>query len=243
MITYLEDFSKALSSRDDILTNMHCWLRKVLRSKESLSAQHGEEANVKKSSTSSVNSLSSPPPTSSPGTAPSKPLQPSSALSSQQRWIRKYDLLVCHSSVDSDAEEGGRVVSFLEASPCGLRCFLRGRDDCPGGAVSTELCEAVQNSHVWALLITPSFLQDDWCKYMTHQALAEGPMSHRIIPLVKNMSRSEVPQELKFFFSIDLNNNPERGYTILHQTVLKYLEDLVTRYEDTCCTWKAPPNN
>ncbi|XP_020504710.2 toll/interleukin-1 receptor domain-containing adapter protein [Labrus bergylta] len=233
MISYLEDFSKAFRGRDDILTNMHCWLRKLWKSKVSFSAQHGEEAKVTKSSTSPVNSVSPPPSTTSPKTAPSDPLQPPSALSSPQRWSRKYDVLVCHSCVDSDAEEGGRLVSFLEASPRSLRCFLGGRDDCPGGAVSTELCKAVLNSHVWALLITPNFLQDDWCQYMTQQALAEGPMSHRIIPLVKNLSRSQVPQELKFFISIDLNNNPDRGYKILHQTVLKYLEDLVKRHEDT----------
>uniref|UniRef100_A0A3B1IUA7 TIR domain-containing protein n=1 Tax=Astyanax mexicanus TaxID=7994 RepID=A0A3B1IUA7_ASTMX len=34
------------------------------------------------------------------------------------------------------------------------------------------------------LLISPSFLTDDWCMYQMHQALSEGPMSQRIIPAV-----------------------------------------------------------
>lgn len=143
-----------------------------------------------------------------------------SALSSLLRWRRKYDVFVCHSCVDSDSEEAERLVSFLEASPRGLRCFLQHRDDCPGGATSTELCQAVQNSHLWALLITPNFLQDDWCRYMMHQALAEAPMSNRIIPVIQNLSRLQYPQELKFYCYIDLSVNPDRGYTLLKETVL-----------------------
>ncbi|XP_041657375.1 toll/interleukin-1 receptor domain-containing adapter protein [Cheilinus undulatus] len=208
---------------------MHCWLQKLLKSKGPLSAQHGAKARVAQSSTSSSSSAA----LSSLGTAPSKPLQPSFALSSPQRWSRKYDVLVCHSSVDSDAEEAQRLVSFLEASSSGFRCFLRERDSCPGGAISTELCDAVENSHLWALLITPSFLQDNWCQFVTQQALSEGPMSHRTIPLVKNLHRSQVPRELRFFFNIDLNNNPDRGYNLLHRTVLCYLEELVKKYKDT----------
>uniref|UniRef100_UPI0037E90872 toll/interleukin-1 receptor domain-containing adapter protein n=1 Tax=Semicossyphus pulcher TaxID=241346 RepID=UPI0037E90872 len=203
------------------------WFQKLLKSRL-LSAQDEEEAKVTKPSMASVCNVSASA-VSSPGTAQSKPLHPPSALSSQQRWSKKYDVLVCNSLVDSDIEEALRLVSFLEASPRGLRCFLQQRDDCPGGAASTELCQAVQNSHIWALLVTPHFLQDDWCKYIMHLALAEGFMSHRIIPLIQNLTCSQIPPELKFFFHIDLNNNPERGYSLLNQTVLQYLKELVKK--------------
>uniref|UniRef100_A0A671V9G9 TIR domain containing adaptor protein n=1 Tax=Sparus aurata TaxID=8175 RepID=A0A671V9G9_SPAAU len=211
------------------------WFQKLFKSRVSGTQREQEAEATKKSASTSVNRVSASPSSassfcssssSSPGTTPSKA---QSALSSRLRFSRKYDVFVCHSSVDSDSEEAGRLVSFLEASPRSLRCFLRERDDCPGAAISTELCQAVQNSHLWALLITPSFLQDDWCKYMMHQALAEGPMSNRIIPLVQNLPRSECPQELRFFFCIDLNRNPDWGYTLLNKTVLKYLEDLVAK--------------
>ncbi|XP_036933268.1 toll/interleukin-1 receptor domain-containing adapter protein [Acanthopagrus latus] len=232
---YWKYLGKALNKHDDVI-NMHGWFQK-LKSRVS-GAQRDQEEATKKSA-SSLNCASASPSSassfcssssSSPGTNPSKA---QSALSSRLRWSRKYDVFVCHSSVDSDSEEAGRLVSFLEASPRSLRCFLRERDDCPGAAISTELCQAVQNSHLWALLITPSFLQDDWCKYMMHQALAEGPMSNRIIPLVQNLPRSHCPQELRFFFCIDLNRNPDWGYTLLNKTVLKYLEDLVAKEKKT----------
>ncbi|KAM3616797.1 uncharacterized protein V6R79_023644 [Siganus canaliculatus] len=165
-----------------------------------------------------------------------------SALCSPLRWSRKYDVFVCHSCMDSDNEEAGHLVSFLEASPYSLRCFLRQRDDCPGSAISTELCQAVQDSHIWALLITPNFLQDEWCKYMMHQVLAEGPMSNRIIPLIQNLSHSQYPQELKFFFYINLSHNPERAYTLLSKTVLKYFEDLVKNQKTVDCNISSPSN-
>ncbi|XP_070762165.1 toll/interleukin-1 receptor domain-containing adapter protein [Enoplosus armatus] len=245
-----ESSSRTVSQKSEQLVfPVSGWLQKLLKSRASLSAQ--QEAKETKTSVSSVSSVSTPPSSalsfcslssSSPGTTPSKILKPQSALSSLLRWNRNYDVFVCHSSVDSDMEEALRLVSFLEASPRSLRCFLRQRDDCPGGAISTELCQAVQNSHLWALLITPDFLQDEWCKYMMHQALAEGPMSNRIIPLVQNLSRSQFPQELKFFFYIDLSRNPDRGYTLLNKAVLKYLEDLVRNEKTLDCNVDSSSN-
>lgn len=128
---------------------------------------------------------------------------------------------MCHSDADSDIEEAKRLVSFLEASPRSLRCFLWQRDVCVGGAVFTEFCQAVQESHLQALLITPNFLQEEWCKYMMHQALSEGPMSNRLIPLLQNVPHSQYPQELKFYIYINLSTNSERGYNLINRTVLK----------------------
>ncbi|XP_034722784.1 toll/interleukin-1 receptor domain-containing adapter protein [Etheostoma cragini] len=225
---------------------MHGWIQKLLKSRTSVSVQREQEekattesvSSVGSTTTSSTWSCSSLSSSSSPslGTSPSKPQQPQSALSSLLRWSRKYDVFVCHSSVDRDIEEAARLVSFLEASPCSLRCFLWHRDTCPGGAMSTELCQAVQNSHLRVLLITPHFLQEDWCKYMMHQALAEGPMSNRIIPLVQNLSHSQYPQELRFYFYINLNRNPDRGYALVNKTVLKYLKDLVKNEKTFDCS-------
>ncbi|XP_067450349.1 toll/interleukin-1 receptor domain-containing adapter protein isoform X1 [Thunnus thynnus] len=216
------------------------WFQKLLKSRESSSTCE-QETKVTKNSLTSVSSLSSSftssscSSSSSPGTTPSKPPQLQSALSSSLRWSLKYDVLVCHSLEPSDTEQAVRLVSFLEASPRSLRCFLLHRDICPGGAFSTELCEAVQNSHLRALLITPNFLQDDWCMYVMNQALAEGQMFNRILPLVHNLPHSLYPQELKFYFYIDLSKNPDRCYTLVNKTVLKYLQDMVKNEKTLDC--------
>ncbi|KAK2846986.1 hypothetical protein Q5P01_009985 [Channa striata] len=86
----------------------------------------------------------------------------------------------------------------------------------------------MQESHLQALLITPNFLTDDWCMYMMHQALAEGPMSNRLIPLIQNLQHSQYPQELRFYFYINLSSNTDHGYVQINRTVIQYLEDLCT---------------
>ncbi|XP_067364854.1 toll/interleukin-1 receptor domain-containing adapter protein [Channa argus] len=218
---------------------MHGWFQKLLKSRVSLSTQPEKEDKETSVSTSSVftssfcSSLSSSSSSSSssplPQTTLSKPKQPQSALSSPERWNKKYDLLVCHSDADSDIEEAKRLASFLESSPHRLRCFLWYRDVCPGGAVPSEISAAVEDSHLQALLITPNFLKDDWCMYMMLQALAEGPMSNRLIPLVKNLQHSQYPQELRFYFYINLSSNTDHGYSQIHKTVLQYLKDLAKK--------------
>ncbi|XP_013883376.1 toll/interleukin-1 receptor domain-containing adapter protein [Austrofundulus limnaeus] len=148
-------------------------------------------------------------------------------LNSELRWRRKYDVFVCHSFDPTDTEEAKRLVLFLEEAPRSLRCFLWERDTCPSGAIPTEFCQALENSHLRALLITPSFVQDDWCMYMMHQALSEAPMSNRVIPMLQNLSHSQYPQELKFYYYIDLSKNPDQGFSLVNKTVHKILESLI----------------
>ncbi|KAL0973310.1 hypothetical protein UPYG_G00201780 [Umbra pygmaea] len=171
----------------------------------------------------SVNGASSLTPISTPILLPA-------VLSSTPRWSQTYDVCICHSP--EDIKEAMCLVSYLEDPSCGLRCFQLQRDANVGGAIPTEICRAVQSSHCWALLITPNFLLDDWCLYMMHQALCEGPMSNRIIPLILNLSYSEYPHELRFFYYKDLSKNPELGYKQVYKTVLKYLEDRVKKAAD-----------
>ncbi|XP_057204089.1 toll/interleukin-1 receptor domain-containing adapter protein isoform X2 [Triplophysa rosa] len=134
---------------------------------------------------------------------------------------------------DKDIDQVRSLASFLEAPSKGLRCYLLERDCPPGGAVSTELLQAVHDSHCWVLLITPNFLKDDWCLYQMHQVLSEGPISQRIIPTVLNIPRSELPQELRFVFSVDLNRNIEGGYNQVYKTVIHYLKDMLEK-EESC---------
>ncbi|XP_059363046.1 toll/interleukin-1 receptor domain-containing adapter protein-like [Carassius carassius] len=169
------------------------------------------------SSSSSVKSSISAKPSASDQPLPS-------VLSSPFRSSLRFDVLVCHNDEDSDLAQS--LASFLEAPSNGLRCYLQERDCPAGGAVSTELLQAIQDSHCWLLLVTPNFVKDDWCKYQMHQVLSEGPMSQRIIPAVVNMPRSQLPLELRFLFTVDLNTNKEFGYTQVYRAVFQYLKDM-----------------
>lgn len=202
------------------VNNMHGWFHKLFKQSAPLSTHEEKARGTTVNSVPSSSSFTKSPPRKAP-------TEPQAILNSPQRWTRKYDVLVCHSHVDSDTEEATRLVSFLEDSPHSFRCFLWHRDTCPGGAVSTELCQAVQDSHIRVLLITPHFLEDEWCKYMMHQILSEGPMSNQMIPLLQGLLFSEYPKEIKFFYYIDLSCNRDRGYHLVNKTVLQYLKNLV----------------
>ncbi|KAG5269136.1 hypothetical protein AALO_G00198670, partial [Alosa alosa] len=161
------------------------------------------------------------------------------ALTSAFRWSLEYDLCVCHS--DNDGSEAERLVSYLEDTVRGLRCFLPMRD-CPlGSPIPTELCRAVQNSHCWVFLMTSYFLQSEWCIYQMHQALSEAPMSNRIIPTVLHLPYSSCPKELRFYYIIDLSQKASgnRGYELVYKAVLHYLEGGVEKVNSSTTSTAA----
>ncbi|XP_077087060.1 toll/interleukin-1 receptor domain-containing adapter protein [Siphateles boraxobius] len=193
-------------------SSIMCWFRQRF-------GKQRNECSPGHSDTTSISSSSAEPSTS----ASEKPLP--SVLFSSARSSRRYDVCLCHTEEDTDLAQS--LACFLE-DPCkGLRCFLQDRD-CPlGGAVSTEILQAVRDSHCWVLLLTPHFLKDEWCLYQMHQVLSEGPMSQRIIPVVINMPRSQIPLELRFLFTVDLNvMNKGLGFSQVYKTVLQYLKEI-----------------
>ncbi|XP_008424199.1 toll/interleukin-1 receptor domain-containing adapter protein [Poecilia reticulata] len=206
---------------------MHGWFLKLFKSGRQ---NKNSKAGDKPAGAASFESIS-PSSASSERTSVAKPQQLRTALSSELRWKRKYDVFVCHSFAQKDIDEAERLVSFLETPPRSLRCFLWHRDSCPGSAISTEFCKALENSHLRALLITPNFVQDDWCSYMMHQTLAERPMSNTMIPLLLDLAHSQYPQELRFYYYIDLSRNHDYGFNVVNKTVQSYLEKLIQSEE------------
>ncbi|XP_053449792.1 toll/interleukin-1 receptor domain-containing adapter protein isoform X2 [Nycticebus coucang] len=155
----------------------------------------------------------------SPG-APSPPsTSPTPTDGSSGRWGRDYDVCVCHSEEDLGAAQA--LVSHLEGGAAGLRCFLQLRDAAPGGAIASELCQALSRSHCRVLLITPGFLRDPWCRYQMLQALAEAPGAEgRTIPLLSGLARSAYPPELRFMYYVD-GRGPDGGFHQVQQAVLR----------------------
>ncbi|NWW55374.1 TIRAP protein, partial [Pedionomus torquatus] len=204
------------------------WFRRLL---------HKHKPSSVESSLSTSHSASSSPPSSSaesssssPSTSLARSVCPSRvsvldiSASGSARWTKSYDVCICHSEVDLELVE--ELVSYLEGQPESFRCFLQLRDGTPGSAVVTELCDAVQNSHCWVMLITPSFLQDPWCKYQMHQALAEAPMANgRTIPVVKDVDRKDYPRELRNLYYIYMVLK-EKSFKQIRDTVFRYLQEL-----------------
>ncbi|KFO92889.1 Toll/interleukin-1 receptor domain-containing adapter protein, partial [Buceros rhinoceros silvestris] len=178
-----------------------------------------------RSSSSSPSSSSTESSSSSPSTSLVRSLQPSRpdiSSSDSARWSKTYDVCICHSEVDLELVE--ELVSYLEGEPESFRCFLQLRDAAP--AVVTELCDAVQNSHCWVMLVTPSFLSDPWCKYQMHQVLAEAPLANgRTIPVMKDVERKDYPKELRNLYYISMARK-ESSFRQIRDTVVRYLQEL-----------------
>ncbi|XP_069729245.1 toll/interleukin-1 receptor domain-containing adapter protein isoform X2 [Phaenicophaeus curvirostris] len=152
----------------------------------------------------------------------SRSASPSHSSSSAENCTSTSMSLV--SEVDLELVE--ELVSYLEGQPESFRCFLQLRDAAPGSAVVTALCDAVQNSHCWVMLITPDFLQDPWCKYQMHQALAEAPMANgRTIPVLKGVDRKDYPRELRNLYYIYMALK-ENSFRQIRDTIMRYLQEL-----------------
>ncbi|KAG3286940.1 toll/interleukin-1 receptor domain-containing adapter protein [Ictidomys tridecemlineatus] len=144
--------------------------------------------------------------------------------SSRGRWSKDYDVCVCHSEEDLTAAQ--ELVAYLESSTASLRCFLQLRDATPGGAIVSELCQALSSSHCRVLLITPGFLHDPWCKYQMLQALTEAPGAEGCtIPLLTGLTRDAYPPELRFMYYVD-GRGPDCGFHQVKEAVIRYLQTL-----------------
>ncbi|KAM9656277.1 toll/interleukin-1 receptor domain-containing adapter protein isoform 4-T10 [Morphnus guianensis] len=208
-----------------VLPTMASWFRRLLHKPKPRSVESSLNASRSASSSPSSSSSSAESSGSSPGTSLARSVRSSPVsdinASGSARWAKSYDVCICHSEVDLELVE--ELVSYLEGQPESFRCFLQLRDAAPGSAVVTELCDAVQNSHCWVMLITPGFLRDPWCKYQMHQALAEAPMANgRTIPVLKDVDRKDYPKELRNVYYI---------YMALKENSFRQIRDTIARYE------------
>ncbi|KAM6312511.1 toll/interleukin-1 receptor domain-containing adapter protein isoform 1-T3 [Podargus strigoides] len=200
------------------------WFRRLLHKPKPSSVESSASSSPSSSSSSAQSSGSSP------GVSLARSVRPSPvsvldiSASGSARWEKSYDVCICHSEVDLELVE--ELVSYLEAQPESFRCFLQLRDAVAGSAVVTELCNAVQNSHCWVMLITPGFLQDPWCKYQMHQALAEAPLANgRTIPVLKDVDRKDYPKELRNLYYIYMALK-ENSFRQIRDTIVRYLQEL-----------------
>lgn len=209
------------------LGKMANWLRQAL-SKKPKEMPVSQESTPSDAPQPRSQDGASPPGLSWPTSEVSPDLPPThegaSSSNSSGRWSRDYDVCVCHSEEDLAAAQ--ELVAYLEGSSVGLRCFLQLRDAAPGGAIVSELCQALDNSHCRVLLITPGFLRDPWCKYQMLQALSQAPGAEGCtIPLLAGLARAAYPAELRFMYFVD-GRGPERGFRQVKDAVLRYLQTL-----------------
>ncbi|XP_010626946.1 toll/interleukin-1 receptor domain-containing adapter protein [Fukomys damarensis] len=203
------------------LGRMADWFRQALLKKPK-NASISSESHL--SGDTQLASQDSAPPPSLHSVTSSTPPPTHRDTSSSGRWSKDYDICVCHSEEDLAAAQ--ELVSYLESSSNKLRCFLQLRDATPGGAIVSELCQALNSSHCHVLLITSGFLCDPWCKFQMLQALTQAPGAEGCtIPLMSGLTRDAYPVELRFMYYVD-GSGPDRGFLQVKEAVMRYLQTL-----------------
>ncbi|XP_061059153.1 toll/interleukin-1 receptor domain-containing adapter protein [Eubalaena glacialis] len=204
------------------LGKMADWFRQALSRKPTKTPVSPEST---RSDVSQPSSSDRPPPLGpSAAVSPTPPPTHLGTHGGGGRWSKDYDVCVCHSEEDLVAAQ--ELVSYLEGSAAGLRCFLQLRDATPGGAIVSELCQALSSSHCRVLLITQGFLRDPWCRYQMLQALSEAPGAEgRTIPLMSGLPRAAYPAELRFMYFVD-GWGPDGGFRQVKEAVTRYLQTL-----------------
>ncbi|XP_040287568.1 toll/interleukin-1 receptor domain-containing adapter protein isoform X3 [Bufo bufo] len=149
------------------------------------------------------------------------------------RWLRKYDVYICHSREEPDCSYAVDMLSYLEQEPEKLRCFLPMRDMLAGGAITSEMCSGLESSHCWVMLLTPHFLSDSWCKYQMHQFLAQAPCSNgRLIPVMIGLSFAQYPPEVKHMYAFKGAFNDNSVFIKIKAAILMYLKEMITVTSD-----------
>ncbi|XP_078509110.1 toll/interleukin-1 receptor domain-containing adapter protein-like [Lissotriton helveticus] len=196
------------------------WLRRLRGAREDSAGSSSGAPHIP-SGGSSSSSIPPPP-------QPSRPPAEHTADVEAFRRSKQYDVCVCHG--EGDLDYALELVSFLEGGSEAFRCFLQLRDAAAGGAIPTELCDALSSSHCWVLLITPRFLEDCWCGYQMQQALALAPVSHGcIIPFIKDLEHAQCPRELTFMYKVWASSGKDAGFLRIKTALTNYLKEAACR--------------
>ena len=116
-----------------------------------------------------------------------------------------YDVFICYSSKDSHwARE---LLEELERR--GFRCCVDFRDFLPGAAIVENIADAIYGSRKTIAVLSPDFIQSNWCKHELRQALTRIDF-HDVVPVVYR--KCDVPIVLKDRTYIDWENDHVKPY-------------------------------
>lgn len=133
---------------------------------------------------------------------------------------KKYDLFFSHSSKDEEWVK--EIVEKLEAEPFNLKCAYFNRDFTPGEGIIDCILRYMEVSQGIVFVLSPSFVESEWCKYEVSQGLYQSIISNRTKILPVLYQQCEIPRALKHKRYIDATTNSP----ILD--ILRELQDALT---------------
>ncbi len=111
---------------------------------------------------------------------------------------KKYDVFLSYSMADRD--EARAMESFLTKKR--LKVFLSEKDIKPGSKWEDEIKEALRNSNLLCMLVTPNSLRSDW---IISEYGAAWSQDIRILPVLFQCSAKDLPEGLRNYQAVNFH--------------------------------------
>lgn len=111
-----------------------------------------------------------------------------------------YDVFISHSS--KDVTFATEIQTELESQD--FKCCIHIRDFTPGETILDNISNAIYGSRVTLAILSPDFVESEWCNSELQQALTRSMRDHRVIPIL--YKNCQIPRELLHRTYIDYEN-------------------------------------
>lgn len=113
----------------------------------------------------------------------------------------RYEFSLWHTEHDTNIALD--IASILEEK--GYRGFVEHRDGAAGVQAIVAADDVIQSSRVSILLLSPRFMQESWCKWVSHWCLVNAIEQNtaRVIPVYVDLKENKRPDTLNILPGID----------------------------------------
>src|SRR5947199_1925863 len=128
-------------------------------------------------------------------------------MTMQEPTAFEWDVFISYSSRD---REWVRKELLKELEAAGLRTFIDFRDFKPGAPSIKEMERGIVNSRKTLLVLTPAYLESEWCEFENIVLQTLSPTNHdlRLIPLLK--AACEKPLRLRVLTQVDFTEEADQ---------------------------------
>ncbi|EDO37422.1 predicted protein, partial [Nematostella vectensis] len=107
---------------------------------------------------------------------------------------------ICYSS--KDIKFAKELQERLENA--GFKCCIDLRDFMPGEAIVVNIANAIYHSRKTLAILSPDFIESEYCKHELHQALNRSIRAHQVVAILYR--ECNVPLELRHKTYLDYLN-------------------------------------
>lgn len=103
-----------------------------------------------------------------------------------------YDVFISFS--EKDQQFAKALQQNIESQ--GYKCCFHHRDFCPGEAIVKSITDAIYQSLVTLVVLTPDYIDSKWCRQELNQALTAAIGIHRVLPVIYKPCK-KIPRQIR----------------------------------------------